>query len=517
MSVSRFQRLFGLPNYYISEQVHDPAHPDTLLLVMDYLNFTMPNGPCDVCKESGTFVGHGRQERRCRDVMREGKHVELLIRIPRYRCNQCSALYRADDEVKSFIDNRRGFSKRLVAEIQRKCLTLSYADVEREYQIPSQSIKNMFMDCVATYDSRFPPYSPRVLGMDEAHIGESRGKKRIIGTFLDIENKLLMDITPNRYKATLEKFLDNLPDNHKIEVVVIDMTAYYRDIIRLCLPGAKIVVDRFHVVSLANIAMDEVRKHLQRKFSRQLSDLDEQITEAQRLRNTTLYTTLESQRREAQRKYDLLKDSQTRRTMGFGRDKLRTGGMTLLARVFAEFPDLQTAYELKEGIRSVYTQASKADAEALYSAWVGTVPSGSAFKLFRTDVQRAFRNWSEEIFNYYDHPYTNGPTESRNNLIKILNRTGRGHSFEVLRFKLRHGQSGRLVLPVFTKLNKDGSVMIITDGFESIDLSYRELLKSYLAGNPLPEGIDLKHGMGIDDSSVSENESFQIPESMYAW
>ena len=86
--------------------------------------------------------------------------------------------------------------------------------------------------------------------------------------------------------------------------------------------------------------------------------------------------------------------------MGFGRDKLRTGGMTLLARVFAEFPDLQTAYELKEGIRSVYTQASKADAEALYSAWVGTVPSGSAFKLFSTDVQRAFRNWSEEIFNY---------------------------------------------------------------------------------------------------------------------
>lgn len=126
--------------------------------------------------------------------------------------------------------------------------------------------------------------------------------------------------------------------------------------------------------------------------------------------------------------------------------------------------------------------------------------------------------WQRKGLLFRGH-YTNGPTESRNNLIKILNRTGRGHSFEVLRFKLRHGQSNRLVLPVFTKLKRDGSIMKIMQGYEEGNFTYRELLNSYLAGTPLPEGIGLMHGMGIDDSAPvnEDNAVFMTPEEMYCW
>nr|WP_242431941.1 transposase [Burkholderia ambifaria] len=41
-----------------------------------------------------------------------------------------------------------------------------------------------------------------------------------------------------------------------------------------------------------------------------------------------------------------------------------------------------------------------------------------------------------EILTYFEHPITNAYTESRNNLIRVMNRLGRGYSFEALRAKI---------------------------------------------------------------------------------
>jgi len=40
------------------------------------------------------------------------------------------------------------------------------------------------------------------------------------------------------------------------------------------------------------------------------------------------------------------------------------------------------------------------------------------------------------IMNYFEHPVTNAYTESLNNLIRVMNRIGRGYSFEALRAKI---------------------------------------------------------------------------------
>jgi transposase len=40
------------------------------------------------------------------------------------------------------------------------------------------------------------------------------------------------------------------------------------------------------------------------------------------------------------------------------------------------------------------------------------------------------------ILNYFEHPVTNAYTESLNSLIRVMNRLGRGYSFEALRAKI---------------------------------------------------------------------------------
>lgn len=49
---------------------------------------------------------------------------------------------------------------------------------------------------------------------------------------------------------------------------------------------------------------------------------------------------------------------------------------------------------------------------------------------------KAMGNWHDDIFAYFDHPITNAYTESLNNLIRVVNRVGRGYSFEALRAKI---------------------------------------------------------------------------------
>lgn len=51
-------------------------------------------------------------------------------------------------------------------------------------------------------------------------------------------------------------------------------------------------------------------------------------------------------------------------------------------------------------------------------------------------TRMAMGNWHDEIFAYFDHPIINAYTESLNNLIRVVNRVGRGYSFEALRAKI---------------------------------------------------------------------------------
>lgn len=45
-------------------------------------------------------------------------------------------------------------------------------------------------------------------------------------------------------------------------------------------------------------------------------------------------------------------------------------------------------------------------------------------------------NWRPFILNYFEYPVTNAYTQSLNNLIRVMNRLGRGYSFEGWRAKI---------------------------------------------------------------------------------
>lgn len=53
------------------------------------------------------------------------------------------------------------------------------------------------------------------------------------------------------------------------------------------------------------------------------------------------------------------------------------------------------------------------------------------------DLSRAFEHWQLDPLNYFQHSVNNAHTESLNNLIKVMSRSGRGYWFEALCAKTR--------------------------------------------------------------------------------
>jgi hypothetical protein len=100
-----------------------------------------------------------------------------------------------------------------------------------------------------------------------------------------------------------------------------------------------------------------------------------------------------------------------------------------------QFPKLAEAYRLKEAFYAIYEDSDSPEAALRrYAAWSKDV--SPEIRPYFHDLIRAFTNWQPFILNYFEHPVTNAYTESLNSLIRVMNRLGRGYSFEALRAKI---------------------------------------------------------------------------------
>lgn len=80
-------------------------------------------------------------------------------------------------------------------------------------------------------------------------------------------------------------------------------------------------------------------------------------------------------------------------------------------------------------------------AQKLYADWEKSL--SPEIRRYFSDIISFMRNWWVEIFNYYDYRITNGYTESANNLVKEMNRMGRGYSFDVIKARILYDPIAR--------------------------------------------------------------------------
>ena len=301
-------------------------------------------------------------------------------------------------------------TERLVHWIGRQSLEYTYADLAKQVLVNEKTIRNIFDDYVANLEKQFKRDTPVWLGIDEIKL------KRFRAIFTNLQAKSLIDMLPDRYGTSVVAFLNSLPDKGHITHVGMDMWRPYRLAVQKVLPDAKIVVDKFHVVSKANAAFDTVRR---------------KIANADKGRGLGLKR---AHKLFAKRK-NTLNDEQYLTVSGW----------------LNSFPLLATAYDLKERLFQIYEVTTPEEAWGEYLNWESTIPPEMA-KAFRP-VTTAFRNWKPLILNYFDDQrVTNAFTESFNAKVRAVYRNGRGYTFERLRAKVLYTDMFQKRVPMQEKV-----------------------------------------------------------------
>ena len=104
------------------------------------------------------------------------------------------------------------------------------------------------------------------IGLDETSFVKLGGHHTSYATTVtDVEHHRIIDILPTRSFVDVAGFLDAQSEAWKSRIVygALDMSNVYAAVYSVILPKAAQVVDPFHVISLANRALDSVRRRVQ--------------------------------------------------------------------------------------------------------------------------------------------------------------------------------------------------------------------------------------------------------------
>jgi transposase len=370
----------------------------------------------DACRKCGSvgasFSEHDWPQKKINDTPWRGKPVGIRLSRCRYRCDECGGTFVSRHEG---IHQSRSMTTALVDYIKEKSLGADrFVTLAGRVGVSEGTIRNIARGHIQELDKKATKLTkiPKVLGVDEVHVpgtGPETGPHLVIA---DAEEKTVIQMREDGSSSTLREYLYDLKmrsatTDHETEVVVMDMTDRYRKAVQDRLPGAKIVVDKFHVIRKANNAVQDVRRSLMNEES-------------------------DETRKAWKRKKDDLEKQP---------DELNSKRWRKLKNGLNGFPPLKEAYKMKNRFRNIFRLEDRSEASKAFDGWKESLP-GNLSDNFE-DVTKPLSNWRNEILNYFDVQYTNGCVEGLNRAISQISTEGAGYNFETLRGKVLYGLERR--------------------------------------------------------------------------
>jgi transposase len=378
----------GLPGFQILEQrlTAEGALEVTLVSTSDRA----------ICPGCGRLSPkqHDRRLRRKRDIPLAGRQVSLLLVKRRFWCLTCRRTFTEADTICGW---RRRTTKRFREAIGGHACSRPIAHVAADLHVGPRLVQACLEQVAQarltqqgrTLEAQASLPTPRFLGIDDF----ARRKGQRYATILcDLEARRVLDVVVGRTQTQVCPLLERLDAPERVEAVSMDMSGSFREAVQLCLPGARIVADHFHVVQHVGQALAQVLSRCARS------------QEGRRA--------LKGQRHLFLRAAEDLEPEEAER-----RDQLAQA-----------FPDLAAAWQHKEAFRHWYAQATALDASSGLDAWMAVVQQEGPAEL--RQALSAFRSWRTEILNCFAFLPTrisNGFVEGKNNRTKALMRQAYGY------------------------------------------------------------------------------------------
>ena len=215
---------------------------------------------------------------RIRDLPVADQQVALWWRKRRLLCQQPTCPRRSFTQVTTEVPARSRLTSRLRQRLAEAVARSNRAvsEVAAEYLVSWRTVHRAFIAAAANWLGE--PAPTRVLGIDETRartvrwILQEAGWRRSdpwMTSFVNADTTapgLLLGLAPGRSGSCVRTWLSEQTPQFRagIELVVIDPSAPYASGIRAALPHARIAVDHWHLVRLANDMVTEVRQRVTR-------------------------------------------------------------------------------------------------------------------------------------------------------------------------------------------------------------------------------------------------------------
>ncbi len=233
--------------------------------------------PCPACGVISALV-KDRPQRRIKDLPASGQPVELWWRKRRLVCAETCCPRRSFTQASRAIRPRARITERLRDKLAHAIAAGNRAvsEVAAEYAVSWSTAHRALVRAAAKWLPQPSPTSR--LGIDETRFRSVRWlldgvtwrrSDPWLTSFVDCSRDgpgSLLGLAPGRTGACVRDWLaEQTPEfRATIELVVIDPSAPYASGIRAALPNARIAVDKWHLVALANQMLTDVRQRVTR-------------------------------------------------------------------------------------------------------------------------------------------------------------------------------------------------------------------------------------------------------------
>jgi transposase len=368
-----------------------------------------------VCPRCGCVgrTGYDRRERRrWRHLDLGSTRCYLECELRRFRCPGCA---RVVTEAVAWARPRARFTRDFEDVVAWLAQQTAFSVISRLLRVTWRSVAAIVRRVVAGELSRRRLSDLYLAGVDE--VSYRRGQ-RYLTLVADHRDGAVVWAGKGRGAATLERFFDQLgeAETKKLRAVSIDMSGGYKKAVAARAPAATVCFDPFHVVALANKALDQLR--------RALWNLQGKSKGGGAFVKGT--------------RWALLKDPAAL-------TEAQQGALAFLAKLNSP---LYRGYLLKEQLRALYKPESRAHAPALLDAWLKAA-ARSKLKPF-VKLARTLREHRDGILNAIRLGLSNSRLEGLASRIRLISHRSFGfHSAEPL-IALIHLCCGRITVSLPT-------------------------------------------------------------------
>ena len=408
--------LFALPGYRVVEVSAEPDGGRRVLV-----ETVLAEAACPGC---GVFTGqvHERPVRRLKDLPHGAVPLRVWVRKRRYRCPEPACPRRSFTETTPEVPARARLTRRLRVKVTSAVTGTNRAisDVAGEHGIAWPTVHRALVSAAAALlgqagqttrigidETRARSVRWLLVEADEA-AGSSPTWRRSdpwMTSIVDLDPEHgggLIGLSPGRSGACVEAWLELQTEEFRaaVEVVAIDPSAPYAAAVRRALPAARIVLDHWHLVRLANQMVTDVRQRVTRE---QLGRRGRAADPAWAHRKLLL------------RAGDTLSEKALARLKTLLRDDDPTN-------------EIGAAWGCKELLRQLLALNGPAySAEAVEAAHAAFTEACAAASMPETTrLAATMASWWTQIEGFLQLGVTNARTEGYNRIIKQVKRVGCG-------------------------------------------------------------------------------------------